>query len=182
MQLPTSALLLYGIVAAAVLIYVPFPVVAYGRVKAGYDIAAPRALFDKLPAYAQRATWLSADEVYTLVKVLPEFSQKLRLEVYAGIVQDLLEQNLTDVSGSLDFCRKLRQELQVKDADHFTAIEAIAASHPEVLISAYARQSPAQVHDAKTLAITAAKQVDAQVSHPTTAHSKPSPNTRKRRN
>ncbi len=125
---------------------------------------------------------LSADEVYTLVKVLPEFSQKVRLEVYAGIVQDILEQNLTDVSGSLDFCRKLRQELQVKDADHFTAIEAIAASHPEVLISAYARQSPAQVHNAKTLAITAAKQVDAQVSHPTTAHSKPSPNSRKRRN
>ncbi|MBF2049556.1 MAG: MAPEG family protein [Leptolyngbya sp. IPPAS B-1204] len=57
MQLPTSALLLYGIVAAAVLVYVPFLVVVYGRVKAGYDIAAPRALFDKLPAYAQRATW-----------------------------------------------------------------------------------------------------------------------------
>jgi uncharacterized MAPEG superfamily protein len=56
-QLSVSAQLLYGIVAAAVLVYLPFLVVAYGRVKVGYDIAAPRALFDKLPAYAQRATW-----------------------------------------------------------------------------------------------------------------------------
>jgi uncharacterized MAPEG superfamily protein len=56
-QLSVSAVLLYCIVAAAVLIYLPFLVVAYGRVRAGYDIAAPRALFDQLPAYAQRATW-----------------------------------------------------------------------------------------------------------------------------
>lgn len=42
---------------AAVLIYMPFLVVAYNRLKIGYDIAAPRTMFDKLPAYAQRATW-----------------------------------------------------------------------------------------------------------------------------
>lgn len=57
MQLSTPALLLYCIVAAAVLIYLPFLVVGYGRLQAGYDTSAPRALFDKLPAYAQRATW-----------------------------------------------------------------------------------------------------------------------------
>lgn len=56
-QYSVPALLLYCIVAAAVLIYAPFLVVAYGRVQVGYDVAAPRALFDKLPAYAQRATW-----------------------------------------------------------------------------------------------------------------------------
>lgn len=48
---------LYSIAAAAVLIYVPFLVVSYGRVQVGYDISAPRAMFDKLPLYAQRATW-----------------------------------------------------------------------------------------------------------------------------
>ncbi|MUG94421.1 MAPEG family protein [Scytonema sp. UIC 10036] len=48
---------LYSIAAAAVLIYVPFLVVSYGRVQVGYDISAPRAMFDKLPPYAQRATW-----------------------------------------------------------------------------------------------------------------------------
>lgn len=48
---------LYSIVAAAVLIYLPFLVVLYARVRVGYDISAPRAMFDKLPLYAQRATW-----------------------------------------------------------------------------------------------------------------------------
>jgi uncharacterized MAPEG superfamily protein len=56
-QLSLSTILLVSIVAAAVLIYLPFLVVAYGRQQVGYDVAAPRAMFDKLPAYAQRATW-----------------------------------------------------------------------------------------------------------------------------
>jgi uncharacterized MAPEG superfamily protein len=49
--------LLVCIAAAAVLIYVPYGVVAYGRFQVGMDMAAPRALFDKLPDYAKRATW-----------------------------------------------------------------------------------------------------------------------------
>lgn len=52
-----SAILLYCIAAAALLVYLPFLVVAYARVRVGYDMAAPRAMFDKLPNYAQRATW-----------------------------------------------------------------------------------------------------------------------------
>jgi uncharacterized MAPEG superfamily protein len=48
---------LYSIVAAAVLIYLPFLVVGYARMRVGYDQSAPRAMFDKLPPYAQRATW-----------------------------------------------------------------------------------------------------------------------------
>lgn len=56
-QLSSPSVLLHAIVAAAVLVYVPFGAVALGRVQVGYDIAAPRALFDKLPPYAQRATW-----------------------------------------------------------------------------------------------------------------------------
>ena len=57
MSLAVSVILIYSIVAAAVLIYVPFLVVGYARARVGYDISAPRAMFDKLPAYAQRATW-----------------------------------------------------------------------------------------------------------------------------
>ncbi|TAE54953.1 MAG: MAPEG family protein [Nostocales cyanobacterium] len=57
--LPLSApdIFLYAIAAAAILIYVPYLLVALGRAQVGYDISAPRAMFDKLPAYAQRATW-----------------------------------------------------------------------------------------------------------------------------
>lgn len=49
--------LLVAIVAASVLIYLPFLVVGYARAKVGYDVSAPRAMLDKLPAYAQRANW-----------------------------------------------------------------------------------------------------------------------------
>ncbi|MHC5596221.1 MAG: MAPEG family protein [Nostoc sp.] len=49
---------LYSIAAAVVLIYVPFLLVAYARVRIGPEmLSTPRALFDKLPPYAQRATW-----------------------------------------------------------------------------------------------------------------------------
>lgn len=56
-QLTPSVTFVYCIAAAAVLVYLPFLVVAYERVRVGFDIAAPRTMFDKLPPYAQRATW-----------------------------------------------------------------------------------------------------------------------------
>jgi uncharacterized MAPEG superfamily protein len=56
-QLSVSVILLASIVAAAVLVYLPFLVVAYGRQQVGYDMSAPRAMFDQLPKYAKRATW-----------------------------------------------------------------------------------------------------------------------------
>lgn len=56
-QIAPSVIFLYCIASAAVLIYLPFLLVAYARLKVGYDIAAPRTMFDKLPPYAQRATW-----------------------------------------------------------------------------------------------------------------------------
>ncbi|MCL6752241.1 MAPEG family protein [Nostoc sp. CCCryo 231-06] len=49
---------LYSIAGAAVLIYLPFLVVAYARVRIGKEMfSTPRAMVDKLPPYAQRATW-----------------------------------------------------------------------------------------------------------------------------
>ena len=56
-QLPASTVFLYCIAAATILVYLPFLVVAYARLRVGYDMAAPRTMFDKLPPYAQRATW-----------------------------------------------------------------------------------------------------------------------------
>ena len=57
MNLSINLILLYSIVGAVILTYAPFLVVAWGRLQAGYNQAAPRAMFDKLPGYAQRATW-----------------------------------------------------------------------------------------------------------------------------
>ncbi len=57
LALPTSQILLYAIAASAISIYFPYLFVAYARFQVGFDMAAPRALFDKLPPYGQRATW-----------------------------------------------------------------------------------------------------------------------------
>lgn len=55
--LPIPTMLLYGIVAAAVLVYLPFPIIAYNRLKIENGLVTPRAIVDQLPPYAQRATW-----------------------------------------------------------------------------------------------------------------------------
>ncbi|HHP7231298.1 MAG TPA: MAPEG family protein [Xenococcaceae cyanobacterium] len=57
MNLSVNAVLLYAIVGGVILTYAPFLVVGLARAKTGYDLSAPRAMFDKLPPYAQRATW-----------------------------------------------------------------------------------------------------------------------------
>ena len=57
MNLSVGVILLYSIVGAVILVYAPFLVVAWGRLQTGYDQSAPRSMFDKLPAFAQRATW-----------------------------------------------------------------------------------------------------------------------------
>lgn len=66
-QLPASAILLYSILAAAILIYLPFFVVSYARIQVGLDLGAPRAMFDKLPPYAQRATWAHQNSFETFM-------------------------------------------------------------------------------------------------------------------
>ena len=56
-ELPGPTILLGAIAVAAGLVYVPYIVVAYARWQAGFDLAAPRAIFDQLPDYGKRATW-----------------------------------------------------------------------------------------------------------------------------
>jgi hypothetical protein len=99
---------------------------------------------------------LTPDEIYTLVKVMQGVTQQMRLQTYAGVVEDLLEQKTTDAAGSFEFCRKLRQDLQLRDSNHFSTIEAIGAAKPELLVSARSRQH-SQNLDSATLATTIAK-------------------------
>ncbi len=67
MNLSVDVILLYSIVGAVILAYAPFLVVGWGRFQAGYDLAAPRALFDQLPPYAQRATWAQQNSFEALI-------------------------------------------------------------------------------------------------------------------
>ncbi|MEG4989262.1 MAPEG family protein [Microcoleus sp. BR0-C5] len=65
--LPVSVILLDCIAAAAALVYAPFLVVAFARLQLGYDQAAPRAMFERLPGYAQRATWAHQNSFETFM-------------------------------------------------------------------------------------------------------------------
>ena len=65
--LPVSVILLDCIAAAAALVYAPFLVVAFARLQLGYDSSAPRAMFERLPAYAQRATWAHQNSFETFM-------------------------------------------------------------------------------------------------------------------
>ena len=67
MNLSVSLILLYSIVGAVILAYAPFLVVAWGRLQNGYDQSAPRAMFDKLPAYVQRASWAHQNSFEALI-------------------------------------------------------------------------------------------------------------------
>jgi uncharacterized MAPEG superfamily protein len=67
LNLPTAAVLLGSIGLAAVLIYLPYILVAIGRFQAGFDMGAPRAIFDKLPDYAKRANWAHQNSFETFV-------------------------------------------------------------------------------------------------------------------
>lgn len=96
---------------------------------------------------------LTPNEIYTLVKVLQGVSQQIRLQTYREVVLDLVRQQTVSVSDSFEYCFQLRQELQITDAEHFSAIEAIVASNPEVL-SPHAIE---QLHTALTVAKTIAK-------------------------
>ena len=67
LELPPSSIFLDCIVLGAILVYAPFLVVAYGRVTVGYDMGAPRAMFEKLPGYAKRATWAHQNSFETFI-------------------------------------------------------------------------------------------------------------------
>ncbi|MGB3694054.1 MAG: MAPEG family protein [Spirulinaceae cyanobacterium] len=67
MAISTSAILLYSIVGAVILIYLPFLVVGYARTQVGYDMQAPRAMLEKLPDYAKRANWAHQNSFETFM-------------------------------------------------------------------------------------------------------------------
>ncbi|AFY74685.1 putative membrane protein [Synechococcus sp. PCC 7502] len=57
LSISTSQFLLYGLAISAGLVYFPYIFVAYARLTNDFDMSAPRAMFDRLPDYAKRATW-----------------------------------------------------------------------------------------------------------------------------
>ncbi len=81
LPLPVSALLLYAIALASVTVYLPFLVVGFARAQVGYDVSAPRAMFDQLPDYAKRATWAHQNSF----EVFPIFAAAALMAYVTGI-------------------------------------------------------------------------------------------------
>jgi len=76
---------------------------------------------------------LKAEEVYVLAKVLPGFNQEHSLQVYKGVLREALEQGNADSASSLEVLRHIRQELNIKDEDHFTVLTELGIAEPELL-------------------------------------------------
>ncbi len=64
-------ILLASVLGAVVLVYLPYLVVAYNRVRLGYDMSAPRLMFEKFPPYAKRATWAHQNSFEALIIYAP---------------------------------------------------------------------------------------------------------------
>ena len=71
METSISAVLLYSLVVGAILVYLPFLAVGLGRLQVGYDYQAPRAMLDKLPPFAKRATWAHQNAFESFILYAP---------------------------------------------------------------------------------------------------------------
>lgn len=99
MNVSMKTLLLGAIAIEAVLVYLPFVAVAYGRMTNDYDISAPRAMADKLPDWAKRANWAhqnawEAFAIFTAAALMAYVSgldsDTTRIQVIAHVVARLL--------------------------------------------------------------------------------------------
>ena len=98
-NLSMHTLLLGAIAIEAFLVYLPFLAVGYARVANDYDMGAPRAMFDKFPDWAKRATWAhqnswEAFAIFTAAALMAYVSgldtDTARVQVIAHVVARLL--------------------------------------------------------------------------------------------
>jgi hypothetical protein len=76
---------------------------------------------------------LSADEVYVLAKVLPDFTQEKRHQAYKGVVRDALAEGYVSTATSLDVLQQMRRELNVSDDEHRQVLEELGIEDPDLL-------------------------------------------------
>lgn len=107
---------------------------------------------------------LKPDEVYVLAKTLPEFSQQQRQQAYTGILKELLESNVIDVSSSFEFLESLRQELDLEDEDHWNAIQVITSIEPE-LVQTLATSTPTSPRGSEQTQIYSRSRTEASQIH-----------------
>jgi hypothetical protein len=85
---------------------------------------------------------LKPDELYTLAKFLPSFTQDYRLQLYAGVLCEALERQSVTVASSLDAFQTLRQKLSLTDTDHSIVLTQLQQQSPELFIAARPSAEP----------------------------------------
>ncbi len=75
---------------------------------------------------------LSADEVYVLAKILPDFSQEKRLETYKAMLHDAIDEGYVNPANSLESFKQMRQELSISDQDHDTILTELGQEYPDL--------------------------------------------------
>jgi hypothetical protein len=75
---------------------------------------------------------LSADELYTLAKVMPGFTQEYRWQIYRNVVREALEQKSSTPSSSLKAFESLRQKLGIADEAHGMILDQLQLDFPQI--------------------------------------------------
>lgn len=75
---------------------------------------------------------LSAEEIYVLAKVLPDFTKEKRLHAYKQVLQESIEQGYVSVS-SLEVLQYLRRELTISDDEHHKILGELGIENPDLL-------------------------------------------------
>jgi hypothetical protein len=75
---------------------------------------------------------LKPDELYTLAKVLPSFTQEYRQQIYLGALRESLEKRSVSPASSLHLFQALRQNLGITDEAHAQILEKLQLEEPHL--------------------------------------------------
>jgi hypothetical protein len=75
---------------------------------------------------------LKPDELYTLAKVLPNFTQEYRQQLYLGALRESLEKRSVSVANSLQLLEALRQNLGITEIVHARLLEKLQLEAPQI--------------------------------------------------
>ena len=72
---------------------------------------------------------LSSDEIYVLARALPGATHQERLRIYSRVLKEAIEAGHTQTVSSVDVLQQMRQQLSIKDEEHYQTLVAIGAEH-----------------------------------------------------
>lgn len=85
---------------------------------------------------------LNPDELYALARVLPDFSQDYRLQLYRGMLRDALQQRSITYASSLEVFQLLRQNLGLTEDTHWAVLDKLQREEPLLFETGRPRRSP----------------------------------------